>query len=100
LNQYEQDYFSWKKKEHEFKEIKNDSHFLNFLKFHFQQKYVIGYKLGDISQKDIENLVYYQKPTLDKYYNGFSDGFSNFLVYNSDHLHIGLHINLESFRKE
>lgn len=94
------DYSIWKKLKSEFNNSVKNSDIIAFLEENFEKSIEVGFKLGEISQEQIKEILNYRSPQISKNFKGWVGKYINLLVFSNDFLHITLHLKLDSFYEE
>lgn len=91
---------NWHNQMNELAKIETDEDMLKFVQTNCEANIQLGYKLGDVSGKDIKNLISYQKPQASVSFQGKHFSVNSFKLFNFYQLHLTLHLLIDSLKDE
>ena len=100
IEKFQDKYKYWKKQINEFENVQNEDDMVGFLENYFQKTYKVGYKMGEISNKEIKDLIENKKPKISNNFKGSVYKYDNFLLFSNEQLHITIHLAIDSFGQE
>ena len=92
-------YRDWQVQMIELEKIKTKTEMTEFVKNYFGNDIQLGYNLGDISDKEIKELIRYKEPKISTNFQGKVNGIYNFAILTRNQLHLTVHLKFNSFKE-
>lgn len=91
-------YRDWQIQKSDLANIRENAEMIDFVNKYFGNDIQLGYNLGDISNKEIIEIVNYIEPNVSANFKGKYNRIYNFKFLNINQLHLMLHIRFDSFK--